>query len=287
MYSAIATDSDENERPGWRAGLTLGFSRRGDKTVLSERRHYGPLAVQKPFYPEGGVCHVYLLHPPGGIAPGDRLQIDVRVAEDADALITTPAAGKCYRSDGRTSGMLQVLNVEAGASLEWLPQETILFDGCRTELTTQVRLAPGARFAGWEILCLGRPAGNELFNEGLCRQRIEVWRDGVPVLLERGFFAGGSDALRTAWGLRGCTVSGTFVVTVANRECLEAARRVDEQAGSNNGDLCGASLVDDVLVCRYLGHQAEHAKRYFTEVWRRVRPQALGREACEPRIWST
>lgn len=287
MCSAIAKDSGDDERAGWRAGLTLGFSRRGDKTVLSERRHYGPLAVQKPFYPEGGVCHVYLLHPPGGIAPGDRLQIDVRVAEDADALITTPAAGKCYRSDGRMSGMMQVLNVEAGASLEWLPQETILFDGCRTELTTRVRLAPGARFAGWEILCLGRPAGNELFNEGLCRQRVEVWRDETPVLLERGFFAGGSDALRTAWGMRGCTVNGTFVVAPANRECLEAVRCVDEQAGLNNGDLCGASLVDDVLVCRYLGHQAEHAKRYFTDVWRRVRPHALGREACEPRIWST
>lgn len=286
MCATLAKESGHDEQAGWRAGLTLGFSRRGDKTVLSERRHYGPLTVQKPFYPEAGLCHVYLLHPPGGIVPGDRLQIDVRVAENGSALITTPAAGKCYRSDGRTSGMMQVLNVEAGASLEWLPQETILYDGCRTELITRVELARGACYTGWEIVCLGRPAGNELFDTGQCRQRIEVCREQAPLLLERGFFAGGSEALRTAWGMGGCTVSGTFIATPAGRECLEAARRA-EQTRLNNGDLCGASLIDDVLVCRYLGHQAEHAKNYFTDVWRRIRPRLLGREACVPRIWST
>lgn len=283
---ATAIVKEGHEEPGWKASLTLGFSKRGDTTVLSERRHFGPLAVQKPFYPEDGVCHVYLLHPPGGVAPGDRLQINVRVAEDGDALITTPAAGKCYRSDGRTSGITQTLNVETGASLEWLPQETILFDGCRSELTTKVVLETGARFCGWEILCLGRPAGNELFDTGLCRQRIEVWRNEMPLLLERGTFAGGSDALRTAWGMGGCTVTGTFIVTPADRACLDAAREVDEPPGVN-GDLHGASLIDSVLVCRYLGHQAEHAKNYFTGVWRKIRPLVLGREACVPRIWST
>lgn len=283
---AIAVVTGGHEQAEWRARLTLGFSRHGDKTVLSERRHYGPLAVQKPFYPEDGVCHVYLLHPPGGVAPGDRLQINVRVAKDGNTLITTPAAGKCYRSDGRTSGIMQMLNVETGASLEWLPQETILFDGCRTELTTKIVLESSAGFCGWEILCLGRPAGNELFDTGLCRQRIEVWRDDAPLLLERGLFAGGSDALRTAWGMGGCTVTGTFIVVPADRACLDAVREIDESPGVT-GDLHGASLIGDVLVCRYLGHQAEHAKNYFTDVWRKIRPLVLEREACVPRIWST
>src|SRR5687768_5578343 len=86
----------------WQARLELAFEKRTDKTVVAHRRHSGPLTIQKPFYPEpAGVCHVYLLHPPGGVAGGDRLELDVAVAAGAHVLITTPAAGKFYRCDGR------------------------------------------------------------------------------------------------------------------------------------------------------------------------------------------
>ena len=83
---------------GWVARLALRFEQRAGRTVLAHRSHEGPLAVQKPFYPEGDVCHVYLLHPPGGVVGGDRLTIEIEVASDAHAVITTPAAGKFYRS---------------------------------------------------------------------------------------------------------------------------------------------------------------------------------------------
>ena len=57
----------------WKAKLELGFKGREDKTYVSHRKHLGPLVIQKPFYPEGEVCHVYLIHPPGGIVGGDEL----------------------------------------------------------------------------------------------------------------------------------------------------------------------------------------------------------------------
>jgi urease accessory protein len=276
----------DSENRLWRASLSLGFSRRGATTVLSERRHTGPLTVQKPFYPEQDVCHVYLLHPPGGFVPGDRLLIDIHVQPGAHALITTPAAGKCYRSDGRLSKLDQTLRIESDAALEWFPQETILYKGCYSELGTVVQLAQDARFIGWEIVCLGRPASDELFDSGSCRLCLELWRDKQPLLLERGLFVGGSEVLNAAWGVRQASVLGTFVATDVAAEWLPTAREISARFENENA-ACSVTQVDGVLVCRYLGHHAAQAKDFFTEVWRLIRPSLLGREACLPRIWST
>jgi len=71
---------------GWQAYLTLGFAHNHGKTILAHRRHSGPLTVQRPFYPEGNVCHVYLLHPPGGVVAGDRLVIDINAATGSAGL---------------------------------------------------------------------------------------------------------------------------------------------------------------------------------------------------------
>ena len=92
------------EAEGWCAELELCFARSESRTVLATRRHRGPLRIQRAFYPEpGGVCHAYLLHPPGGVVAGDRLAINVELDEGAQVLLTTPAAGKFYRSAGRTA----------------------------------------------------------------------------------------------------------------------------------------------------------------------------------------
>ncbi|MEO7558110.1 MAG: urease accessory protein UreD, partial [Gammaproteobacteria bacterium] len=144
------------EHEGWRAELSLRFARANGRTVLAARRHQGPLQIQRAFYPEpGGVCHAYILHPPGGVVAGDSLAIEVRVDERAQTLLTTPAAGKFYRSTGRSATARQVLIVSAGAELEWFPQENIVFQGARVAMTTRIDLAADGAFMGWEILCLG------------------------------------------------------------------------------------------------------------------------------------
>jgi len=141
----------------WRAELALEYERRGARTVLAKRRHDGPLVVQKPFYPEGDqVCHTIVVHPPAGIAGGDELQLTARAGADARVLLTTPGAGKWYRSAGAWARQHLSFDVAPAASLEWLPQETIVFDGARADLRTEVQLQSDAVFIGWEILCLGR-----------------------------------------------------------------------------------------------------------------------------------
>ena len=94
-------EHEQRREAGWRAELTCRFARANDRTVIAERAHRGPLLVQRAFYPErSGVCHVYLVHPPGGIVGGDRLRFNAHMEPDSHALITTPAATKLYRSNG-------------------------------------------------------------------------------------------------------------------------------------------------------------------------------------------
>lgn len=276
--------ADASEPGGWRARLELGFRRRGERTVLATRRHEGPLVVQSPFYPEGGPCHVYVLHPPGGIVGGDALRLDARLEAGSHALLTTPAAGKVYRSAGPLSRQEQVFTAGPDSVLEWLPQETILFDGCHVRLTTRVALAPRARFLGWEMVALGRPAAGESYRTGRCRTAFELWRGGSPLVVERSLLDGAGAVLDAPWGLRGQPVTGTLLGTSAGPEHVAAVR---EQCGAPAAGLHGVSLLGDTLVARYLGPQAEPGRRWLLRVWEVLRPLLLGRPGCPPRIWAT
>ena len=269
---------------GWLANLSLKFTGREDKTIISHRKHQGPLVIQKPFYPEGDVCHVYLLHPPGGVVGGDQLTLDVEVNNSGHALVTTPAAGKFYRSDGRIAKLKQSLRVEASSTLEWLPQETILFSGCEVNMQTVVQLEGDAQFIGWEILCMGRPASGELFDKGSARQHFEIWRDKKPLMLDRSQLSGSDDVLSAKWGMQNYTVTGTMMVVNANKEMLQHVRN---NLPKLSDGLFSATLINDVLVCRALAHQAEFVRFAFIHVWKEIRLDLLGRSACEPRIWST
>src|SRR5438132_12824784 len=133
----------------WKARLSLSFARDGNRSVLAERSHVGPLVVQKPLYPEGdAVCHAIVVHPPGGIAGGDELALDVRCERGSHAVLTTPGAGKWYRSAGPWAK--QSLAFDVAGTLEWLPRETIVFDGALAAFECAVNLSDGARYIGWE-----------------------------------------------------------------------------------------------------------------------------------------
>lgn len=271
-----------DESHGWQARLALEFESRDRRTVLASRKHHGPLVVQRPFYPEHAVCHTYLVHPPGGVVGGDHLSLTAAVGENAHALITTPASGKFYRSDGRCARLQQHLQVDKDATLEWLPQDTILFAGCKTDMVTRIDLAAGSStFIGWEILCLGRPSSGEDFDHGHCRQRFELWREDQPLVIDRSRFAGGDDLLSASWGLQSHQVTATLLATPCTREVLEAVReKITEPWFS-------ASLVEDVLVCRYLGSQGAKAREIFGQAWSVIRPMITGKSACPPRVWAT
>jgi len=179
MASAEVQHAGSLSETGWVASIELGFSRRNERTVLAEKRQYGPLTVQRSFYPEGDICHLYLLHPPGGIAGGDRLEVQVTTHPQSHALITTPGAAKFYRSSGPTAFQTQQFHLNSGC-LEWLPQENIFFPGAQVDMLTEINLNDDANYIGWEIHCLGRPVINERFECGQLISKTVVNRDNVP-----------------------------------------------------------------------------------------------------------
>lgn len=270
---------------GWHAHLRLAFAEGPHRTILAHREQRGPLAVQRPFYPEGSPCHVYVLHPPGGLVGGDRLEVAVQVEEGAQALITTPGAAKLYRSLGPIAEQVQLLRVAVGGSLEWLPQDNILFPGARARLRTELDLEPGAAFIGWEVHSLGRPAIGERFETGGADLSLRIRRSGVPLLLDRMRVADGQ-GLDGASGLRGYPVTGTLAACPAGPEDLEAVRSQAEP-GADSDLSWGVTLLGDLMVVRCLARGSEPVHRHFRAVWGILRPLLLGRPACPPRIWAT
>lgn len=276
--NALDTVAHKTLTRGWQAELDLRFTRAAHKTVLTSARHVGPLTVQRPFYPEDDVCHLYLLHPPGGIVGGDELTISATLATDSHALITQPGAGKFYRSRGPQAQLRQDFYLAPQATLEWLPQDTILFPGANANIQSVFHLAQESRLLAWDLLCLGRPVMQETFSHGTLRNRLEVWRDGTPLLIERLHLEGGNlhTVARHPW-------SGTLLCYPATEKMLDGVR---EQIAPL-GDYAGATLIDSLLALRLLGHDNLLIQRVMRAVWQSLRPQLTQKPPLLPRIWQT
>jgi urease accessory protein len=269
----------------WQARLELAYALRDGGSVLSQRKHHGPLLVQKSLYPEGpAVCHHVILHPPGGIAGGDRLELDISVGAGAAALLTTPGAGKWYRSKGPPAVQALEFEVAPGGVLEWVPQENILFDAAVAHLQMQVALAQDAAFIGWELTCFGRTVSGETFRQGEYRPRARILRNGVLLWQEQGVIAGGSPLFQSAVGLGGQPVCGTLIASGPGLGGTQLA------ACRNMAPIVGAgavTLLPGVLVARYLGPDVAAGRAYFVALWQVLRPALTGRAVVLPRIWAT
>lgn len=267
-----------DEQAGWSAHLQLRFVLRDEVTRLGARRHFGPLLVQRPFHPEGAPCHVYILHPPGGIVAGDRLELDIRLEPGSHALLTMPGASKFYRSIGPTARLEQRFHLATGSTLEWLPQDSIFFDGARASLDSRFIIEPGARLLAWETLCLGRPVMAERFEHGTLDSRLRIELPGDPGLHERLRINGGQ-----LDKLGGHPLIATFCATPADHSLLEQVRQLLAELDTP----AGATLLGPLLVIRLLDHDNQHLQRNLQRLWHLLRPAVLGLAPCPPRIWAT
>jgi len=287
--SALPLVVSPNEKADpWIGRLKLGFSGLGGRTRVVEREHVGPLRIQRPFYPEeDGTCHVYLLHPPGGVVGGDELRLEVKAEHCSHTVITNPAATKLYRSAGAVAHIRQELSVTGESLLEWLPQETIAFRGAEAKVETIVQLDSSSQFIGWEIMCLGRPAALESFERGNVSQRFEVWRDGSPIYLDRSDLGEKGHTQRALWGLAGAPVVGTMILASDHSGILNLVRQtLLSRAANPPVDHIGATRLDGLTLVRYVGHSVPACWAAFVAVWSTVRPMLSGTSASPPRIWS-
>lgn len=267
----------------WHGKLNLVFAKTNGTTYMAQSRMEAPLKVKQCFYPESPeVCHSVMLHTAGGVVGGDRLSCQFHLKPDAHVVITTVAAGKIYRTNGLEARQTIAIQVDAGATLEFLPQETIMFNGALYCQDLRVELAPGANWLGWEITRFGRTARGEQFLQGNWRSHTEVWRGGTPLWIDRQWLPGGEALISSPYGLARQPIVASFVWIgqAVSPEFVEKARSLWAGVGE-----VGVTRLTTGLVCRYRGNSTGSVKRWFIDVWHLLRLTFLHRSSCIPRVW--
>lgn len=275
----------------WHASLRLRFAARAGRTALVERRHQGPLLVQKPLYPEGGICHVVVLHPPAGVAGGDRLDIDIAVEAGAHAVLATPGATKWYKSLGREAAQQVRIDVADGARLDWLPQENIVFDDARARIATDVVVAPTGSAIGWDAVVLGRQASGERWSSGALWLDTRVAGTDRALWIEQSQVDATSPLRPAVAGMDGLHILGTLWAvgqgaTPALAETL--AEQLPYAPDLRAGVTCLAgSAGQSMLLLRVLGRDMEAVRRVMTGAWSMLRAPIHGVAARPLRLWAT
>jgi len=302
----ISSTADEGPTGAWRACVDLAYVARDRQTVPTVRRHVGPLRVLKGYRQSGADCwEQVLVHPPGGIAGNDQLDIRVRATQNAQVLITTPGASKWYRSGHFSTteshpGASQTvaIQVAGGSGFEWLPLENIFYDGAVARLETHFEVAPESALIAGDVYCLGRPASNAPFERGRLAMLTRVTRANKPLFVERARLHGDSRVISAPAGLNNHPCFGNLIAVptqasnqehqpASNAQLGELRERVRSALSAEV--ICGelaVTTLPGVLLVRWRGPSAEAGWHALRTAWRTLRKPVLGREAQEPRIWA-
>jgi urease accessory protein len=259
----------------------LGFVRTPRGTVLRHLFHAAPLRVLFPTPEPGDLPLAALVNVGGGLAGGDSLAVEAHLAEGCGASLCTPAAEKVYRSLGDPTRLDTALHVAEGATLEWLPQETILFDGARLERRMQARLAPGARLLAAEMLVFGRAARQERLTQGALFDSWRLWRGGRLHWADATELSTGLAAqLAAPFGFGGAEASALLLLAAGEAETM-AGRDLLRQAGFD------ATLArPGLLLARFLG-RAGTVRDALSAAIPTLRGGVLGLPPRLPRLWTS
>jgi urease accessory protein len=277
---------------GVRGVAEIGFAVRGGATRLTHLYQHDPMRVLFPAPEASDASLAVLVTTSGGLVAGDRVTIAIRLEPGAVAHVTASAAEKIYRSTGATTGVEQDLSVDEGAWLEYLPPETILFDGARLRRHTTIALAPGAGFLGGGILVFGRRARGERFTHGLLHEEWQVSRDGALVWGDALHLDDhdGDDIAATIADpacFDGAAACATLILAPPQgdpRELVAGARAVQQQSPSP-GLRAGVTAVGGLIVARWLGPDALALRRAFADLACHLREAAMGLPARLPPLW--
>jgi len=270
----------------------IGFAVRDGATRLAHLYQHDPMRVLFPAPEAGDASLAVLVTTSGGLVAGDHVAIAIRLDDGAVVHMTASAAEKIYRSTGATTEIAQDLKVDEGAWLEYLPPETILFDGARLRRHTTVALAPGAGFLGGGIVVFGRRARGEVFTHGLLHEEWQVSRDGVLILGDALHLddAGGDDIaaiMADPACFDGAAVCATLILGRPGGDphgFVEDARAVQLQSPAP-GLRAGVTAVNSLLVARWLGPDPLALRRAYGDLACHLREAAMGLPARLPRLW--
>jgi urease accessory protein len=266
-----ATFAANRARGAVKFGVRLqdGVTRRGD---LHES---GSLRVRFPS-PEGEGLSAVFVNTAGGVAGGDRFDVDIAAAEGARLTLTTAAAEKVYRAAGPAAELNIALKAEAGSHLSWLPQETILFDRARIARRIDIDLAEGASLLLCEIVVFGRSAMGETMRHGEFVDRWRMRRGGRLVFAETVRLDGNiGDKLARPAVANGGVAIGTALIVPGDQAVVERIREAQDSFGGEVGISCWNGFA----MARFCAQDAARLRADMMTV--------LGRASAVPlpRLW--
>ncbi|WP_298430896.1 urease accessory protein UreD [uncultured Jannaschia sp.] len=262
-------------QPRARGSVALSVRTDGAVTRLRDLRQAGSLKVMFPrSAPE--TKQAVIVNTAGGVTGGDRFTLNATVEQDARLVLTTQAAERAYRAQPGAPGWIRNrLSVAGGGALDWLPQETILFEGSNLERDTRIDLDADARLLFVEPLIFGRRAMGETLTDLRFRDRVDIHRDGVPLFLDAAGFDGDAEAHLDRPHIAGGARAIALIVVVApEAETHLAPLRAMLPATA------GASLIGpDLLVARILAPDGFALRAALMPILRRLSGAPL------PRPW--
>lgn len=258
----------------------------GGRSRLADLYMRDPVRVLFPRPAEDEPMTAVLATTSGGLVGGDRLSIAIAAEPGARLQVVGQAAEKIYRSIGPDTEVALTLEAGAGSLVEMLPQGTILFDGARLRRRVAVDAAPDATVLTGEIVIFGRIASGERVTRGLLHDRWTIRRGGRLAWADALALEGDIGALLAApSGFDGAVALGT-VVHMGPRAAagLELARGLLDKGPS--AVRAGASVVNDLLLVRFLSADAAALRSAFGAFWRAYRAGACALPERMPTIWN-
>lgn len=284
MFAAISPcDGRDAPTTGMHGAADVRLIFQEGQTALADLRQVSPLRVLFPTAAAGDPFTAALVATSGGLVGGDSLTVDFRVEEQASGLFVAQAAEKIYRSTGADGSIDVRLSVGAGGWLEFLPQETILFDNARLRRRTDLDVAAGGRLLAGEMLVFGRTARGERMNHGLVRDAWRIKHDGRLIWADALHLEGDiARHLDNPAGFNGCHAAATLALVVDDpapflpilRSCLDCP---DVRFG--------ATIVNGILLARWLSGNTKSLRRAFGTAWGELRAAAGGWPKTLPRLW--
>lgn len=270
----------------WHGKIKLNYQFNQHKTELLSSFTQSPFKIQQSFYPEGeAICHNIILHTAGGVVGGDILDQEIILNDHSQSLITTPAANKIYRSNGKIAQQNINIRLENQTILEYLPQEMIIFNGAKYHQSNIINLHQDSTFLMWEIIRFGRTARGEIFNQGYWQSNLEIWQESTPILIDHICLQGEDDLFHSLTGLNDQPLAATLTY-IGNFQKAETLTKISQLC--HNSLTYGQAGVTELikgLNCRYLGHSTTEVRAFFFKIWQILRLQYLGKNAIKLRVW--
>ena len=259
----------------------LRFARKDGITALAHLFQRAPCRVLFPNSPVDDLALAALLTTSGGLAGGDRIRISVGAEDGAQAVVTTQAAEKIYRSLGPETRVDVALTIGRDAWLEWLPQETILFDRARLARRTTAEIELGGRLLASEMIV--RTARGEQVSTGLLHDRWSVRLAGRLVWIDAIRLDGDiGQRLDAPAGFDGAAAIATAIYIGENSASLLPLARA---LALDSDSRVGATLAGPVLLARFLGRDARILRADLARYLGDLRRAAAGLPAQVPRLW--